>query len=433
MLVARVIKVTANSEPGSKMERVTIPLCLSRPIASYWLPTHHGLSQRNPRKASLMDMFWSHRYLSRIDFRVVAVIAILMGVSLLVISAHTTTTADPYEESFFTPMVKLQIRAFALGAFVFVFFAGFDYNKLREWTWILYAIMIVSLIGLFFTDSIQRVHRWYRIPIIGLNFQPSEYAKLSVVITLAWFLERHKAKAQDWKTAVYSSIIVGIPFLLILKQPDLGSALVLYPITLVVFYFGDLHPLVIRVMTWVGAAILALVLSIFLGLISHEDIRPYATKVVKDYQFERLNPNTHHQNAAMTAIAVGGLTGTGWRRSEYTAGGWLPAPHTDSVFPAFGEEAGFLGLVLLIALFYALLYFSFQVTAVAKDHFGRLLSAGVTVYLAMHIVVNIGMMVGLLPITGVPLILVTYGGSSVLATMAALGILQSIYSRRFMF
>ena len=100
---------------------------------------------------------------------------------------------------------------------------------------------------------------------------------------------------------------------------------------------------------------------------------------------------------------------------------------------AFGEEFGLVGLVLLLALYYALIYFSFQVTAVAKDPFGRLLAAGVAVYLAMHVLVNIGMMCGFLPITGVPLILVTYGGSSVLTTMMALGILQSIYCRRFMF
>jgi len=127
------------------------------------------------------------------------------------------------------------------------------------------------------------------------------------------------------------------------------------------------------------------------------------------------------------------MTGTGWRKSEYTSGGWLPASYTDSVFPAFGEEFGFLGLLFLLALFYSLIYFSFQVAAVAKDPFGRLLSAGIAVYLAMHILMNIGMMSGFLPITGVPLVLVTYGGSSILSTMTALGILQSIYSRRFMF
>lgn len=186
-------------------------------------------------------------------------------------------------------------------------------------------------------------------------------------------------------------------------------------------------------MSLTAGSALVIVAVIFLGILPHETLRPYATKVLKDYQFDRLNPATHHQKAATTAIALGGLTGTGWRKSEFSGRGWLPAPYTDSVFPSFGEEFGLLGLLLLMVLYYALIYFSFQVTAVAKDPFGRLLSAGVTVYLAMHILVNIGMMCGFLPITGVPLILVTYGGSSILSTMMALGILQSIYSRRFMF
>ncbi len=379
-------------------------------------------------------MTWSYQHLLRIDFRVVIVIITLMTISLLVISAHSIpTTADVQELSFFTPVVKSQIQWFAIGTGLFIFFAGFDYNKLREWTWILYALMIFLLVGLFFTNSIQRVHRWYKIPFIGISMQPSEYAKLIVVITLSWFLERKRASAGSWSTVFQSGIIVGIPFLLILKQPDLGTALVLFPITLVMFYFGDIHPLVVKTMSWIGALMLICVTVLFLDIIPHETARPYATTFLKDYQFDRLDPNTHHQKASATAIAVGGLTGSGWRQSEYTGGGWLPMPYTDSVYPAFSEEFGLFGVIFLLALFYALVYFGFQVTAVAKDHFGRLLSAGITVYLAIHILVNIGMMCGFLPITGVPLILVTYGGSSIQATMTALGILQSIYSRRFMF
>ena len=128
---------------------------------------------------------WSYHYLPRIDYRVIPVIVALMMISLLVISAYTTDNVlDPLDDTFFTPSVKHQIEGFALGCVFFLFFAGFDYNKLREWTWILYGIMILALIGLFFTDPIQRVHRWYRIPFINFNFQPSEYAKLIVVITL---------------------------------------------------------------------------------------------------------------------------------------------------------------------------------------------------------------------------------------------------------
>ena len=377
---------------------------------------------------------WSARYLTRLDFRVIPIILALMIISLLVISAYSIDpSSDHTEEVFFTPIVRTQIQWFVIGSFVYLLSAGFDYNKLREWTWILYALMILSLVGLFFTDSIQRVHRWYRIPFLNASFQPSECAKFIVVVTLSWFLERRKGQASSWSTAFFAGLIVGIPFLLILKQPDLGTALVLFPITLVMFYFGDLHPTIIKGMTLIGGCTLTVVAVIFLGILPHETLRPYATLILKEYQFDRFNPATHHQKAATTAIALGGLTGSGWRKSEFSGRGWLPAPYTDSVFPAFGEEFGFIGLFFLMALYYALIYFSFQVSAVAKDPFGRLLSAGVTVYLAMHILINIGMMSGFLPITGVPLILVTYGGSSILSTMVALGILQSIYSRRFMF
>jgi rod shape determining protein RodA len=376
---------------------------------------------------------WSYQHLSRIDFRVIPLILALMGISLLIISSHTSVALPGIEDPFLTPLTIQQLRFFFIGWIVFFFFAGFDYNKLREWTWILYIFMIVSLFGLFFTDAIQRVNRWYRIPFINIGFQPSESAKLIVVIALSWFLERRKQSLHTWGTVVYALLIVGIPFILILKQPDLGTALALFPITIVMFYFGGLHPLVVRVMVTAASIAFLCVACIFLGFVSHEDLRPYASHVLKSYQFKRLDPNTHHQKAALTAIAVGGITGTGWRKSEFTSKGWLPTPYTDSVFPAFGEEFGILGLFFMLALFYALLHCSFQVAAVAKDLFGRLLSAGITLYLTVHVLINMGMMSGLLPITGVPLILVSYGGTSILATMSALGILQNIYSRRFMF
>lgn len=377
---------------------------------------------------------WSSRYLTRIDFRVIPVILGLMLISLLVISAYSINlSADNPEEPFITPIVRTQMQWFAIGSILYLFCAGFDYNKLREWTWLLYFFMLLSLVGLFFTDSIQRVHRWYRFPLINASFQPSECAKFIVVITLSWFLERRRTISDTWGTAFYTGLIVGIPFILILKQPDLGTALVLIPITLVMCFFGGIRTSIVKWMTIISGAALVMIALIFLNIVPHETLRPYATTVLKDYQFDRLNPSTHHQKAASTAIALGGLTGTGWRQSEFGGRGWLPAPYTDSVFPAFGEEFGMIGLIVLMALYYALIYFSFQVTAVAKDLFGRLLAAGVTSYIAMHILINIGMMCGFLPITGVPLILVTYGGSSVMSTMVALGILQSIYSRRFMF
>ena len=350
-----------------------------------------------------------------------------MGMSLLVLAS-----ASP-SDTFFSPLVKKQLQWFAIGWGAYFFCAGLDYHTLRKWAPFLYGLSILLLIGLFFTEPIQNVRRWYRVPFIGAELQPAEIAKLAMVIGLSSFIEQKARIMRDWLTLFQACLFVLVPFVLILKQPDLGSALVLMPITLVMFYYAGIRKRVIALMS-MGALILLLFINLmFLGVISHEKTRPLATKFLKEYQYERLNPDTYHQKASQTAIALGGMTGSGWKKSEFTGHGFLPAGCTDSVFAAFAEEFGLIGVFGMLLAFFGLIYFSFQVSAIAKDPFGRLLSAGIAVYLAMHVVVNIGMMCGFLPITGVPLIMVTYGGSSILATMSALGILQSIYARRFMF
>jgi rod shape determining protein RodA len=364
--------------------------------------------------------------LARLDLRIIPLVLALMLVSLLVLSSVTG------EGPFWTPVVKSQLRWYCLGFVVFALFAAIDYRRLRDFAPLLYGITLVILAGLFFVSPIQNVHRWYRIPGV-MSIQPSEQAKLILILALGWFLERKEATIGRLKTALQMCLIAGAMFLLILKQPDLGTALVLFPITLVMGYLAGIHPGVTKAMVGIGCAMLAISALFFLGIVSHEAMRPYCTTILKEYQYERLNPNTYHQRASQIAIAIGGMTGAGWKQGEFSSRKWLPAAHTDSVFAAFGEEFGVVGLVLLLFLFYALIYCSFQVAALARDPFGRLLAAGLAAYLAMHVLVNIAMMCALLPITGVPLIFVTYGGSSLLTSMAALGLLQSIYSRRFMF
>lgn len=373
---------------------------------------------------------WDHRAIGRIDIRIVPIVCCLMMISLLVISSMTGSEVEP--DLFWTPLAKSQLRWCVLSWIVFFFAAGFDYRKLRDWSAIFYVVMVLLLIGLFFVTPIQNVHRWYRIPGL-MSIQPSEQAKFILVVVLSWFLERKGSDVSSLPTALQMGLLVGIPFLLILKQPDLGTALILFPIALAMGAFAHVHRGMLRFVTGLGVLGLTVVSMMFVGVLSHEKLRPVFTTVMKEYQYERLNPNTYHQKASQIAIAVGGLTGSGWHKSEFSGRKWLPAAHTDSVFAAFGEEFGFVGLAFLLFLFYALIYFSFQVASMAKDPFGRLLAAGLSVYLAMHVLVNIAMMCGLLPISGVPLIFVTYGGSSLLTAMAALGVLQSIYSRRFMF
>lgn len=184
-----------------------------------------------------MNFMWSHQNLKRIDWRILPVILALMGVSLLVVSA---TTAEEGVEGFLTALTKSQLRWFGLGWVVYFFFAGIDYRKFRDWTWIIYLATLLALIGLFFVPAIQNVHRWYRIPFLGFAFQPSEYAKLAVVIALSAFLERRMNTTHRFGTIALATMIVLVPFALILKQPDLGTALVLYPIAQVMFYFGGI-------------------------------------------------------------------------------------------------------------------------------------------------------------------------------------------------
>lgn len=373
----------------------------------------------------------SIKNLRQLDYRLIFLLLALMACSLLVISSTTVIDSDLEWEGIITPHVKKQLHFFLVGWIAFFGMSMFDYRRLREWTWIFYALMIVMLLGLFFAPSIQNVHRWYKLG--GFTFQPSECAKLILIIALSWFLEKKEAKIGTWTTALQAFGLFLVPFLLILKQPDLGTALVLYPVSLGIFYLAGIKKQLVYLLTLfatVGAVIVSL---FFLKVIDHEQLRPIATRFIKDYQYERLNPETYHQTAAQTAIALGSVTGTGWHKSVFTKRQWLPAAHTDSVFPAFAEEFGLIGVAILLSLFFGLIYVSFQVTLVAKDTFGRLLSAGIAIYLAIHIVVNLGMMSGFLPITGVPLLMISYGGSSILATMTALGILQSIYSRRYTF
>jgi len=372
----------------------------------------------------------SFSIVNRLDLRPIPFILALMWISLSVISMSTVQSS---QDGFMTSYVRSQLIWFCIGSVCYLGCAFFDYRRLKDYSAVIYCVFILLLLGLFLTNPIQNVRRWFVLPGLGVAFQPSEYGKLAIIVMLSTFLERQSDSRRPLKVFWLASLIVLVPFLLILKQPDLGTALILLPISLVMFYFGGVHLKLVKVFWGIALCSLTFVLLLFLGIFSHEEIKPYASKVVKPYQFERLNPNTYHQNAAKVAIALGSFKGSGWKHNFHTLHRLLPAAHTDSVFPAFTERYGFVGAVLMLLIFFGLIFFSFQVASVAPDLFGRLLSAGVAAYLAIHVVINMGMMCGLLPITGVPLILVSYGGSSVLSTMIALGLLQSVYIRRFQF
>lgn len=374
------------------------------------------------------------RALFRIDIRVLLIILLLNVASLVTISAFSPDFMTSGEDTpFLNGAVITQIHWLLVGWVVFFLATAIDYNKLREMTWLVYILSLAGLIGLFFTDPIVRVQRWYKIPGLGMSFQPSEYAKLAMLLAMAWFMEKHSQNTKSFSVFFMALLIAGVPLFLILKQPDLGTAFVFYPTALVMFYFGGVST---RALKWLFAPLLLALLFVavtFSGLVPYDSLRPYVRPVLKEYQYERLNPDTHHGKAAQMSIALGGVKGSGWKQGEFWRGGGLPAPYTDSIFSAFGEEFGLFGMLVILGLYYFLMYTCFQSAVSAKDIFGRLIAAGFATSLAVHVIVNIGMMSGCLPITGVPLPLMSYGGSSYIASMVGLGIVQSIYVRRFMF
>jgi rod shape determining protein RodA len=375
-----------------------------------------SLSRLNPKAMSF------------IDFSSIVIIAFLMCVSLIVISG--TSTSD-VSESFFTPLTIAQIKWFSLGWVAYIVTALGPYHLLRRYAVPIYLGLIIALIGLYLMPSIHSVHRWYRFPWIGFDMQPSEWAKLVVGCTLAAYLEKVSQQISSISKTLFAWLIALVPCFLILKQPDLGTAFSLIPMTFMALSFAGAHKTLTRILKATMLSGLLVILSIFTGLIPFDALRPVTKPFLRNYQIERLNPNSYHQKAAMTAIGKGGLTGSGFRKATYTQRAFLPAANTDSAFSAYVEQFGFIGAMVLIGLFMALLQRGFQAMQASRDLFGKYLALSITAGLGTHILVNMGMMTGLLPITGVPLPLVTYGGSSVLSTMASLGILQSIYTRRY--
>lgn len=371
------------------------------------------------------------QFIKRLDYRMIAIIFVLMSISFVVISSSTIQHEN--SPGFFSPAMKAQGRSYVVGWICYFLFAWWDYRKVKNFTPLMYLFILVLLVGLFFTNPIQNVHRWFRFPLIPFALQPSEFAKVIFIMMLCWFFEDKALTSHRLSNGCKALGLMLVPFALVVKQPDLGTALILVPLCFTALVFAGAHQGLIRWMTGVGIASTLFVTSIFAGLIPFESVKGPLSVVLKEYQIERLNPHTYHQKAGQTAIALGGVAGSGFGKSQFTGQEWLPFAHTDSIFPAFTEEFGMLGAAFLFALFFSLIYLSLKIARDARDRFAMLFAATAATYIGVHVIVNISMMAGSLPITGVPLILMTYGGSSVVATMILLGLLQSIHLRRFRF
>ena len=302
-----------------------------------------------------------------------------------------------------------------------------DYHKLIEWAPWAYGVSIASLLAVLVAgQKVLGARRWIRLP-GGIHFQPSEWVKLVLIVTMARFLWGLVGRELDWREIGKGFALVGVPMLLVLKQPDLGTSLTYVPILLIGLFLGGI--------TWRRAALILVTFVVLLGGIWKSG------KVLKPYQKARLTSFRHPEDdpkgsgyqvrQSLIAVGSGGVFGKGATKGTQTQGDFLPIPYTDFIFAALCEEHGFIGAALVLFVYFLILLRLVQNAQAAADPPGTFLIMGVTAVILFQIAVNVGMVVGLMPVTGIPLPLLSYGGSSVIFTFFAIGIVMNVRMRRF--
>jgi rod shape determining protein RodA len=364
---------------------------------------------------------------------------LLIGV-LFVYSSCFVGNEDPVR-----PLYERQLVWVAVGVLCYLGLAALDYRVLGQFApWFYGVSLVLLLMVLFFGTRIYGARRWLMVFRVGL--QPSEFAKLAVLVLLARLLSRYQQPA-GWLSSVFIPLaLVAVPVLLVLKEPDLGTAAVFVPPALVMMFIAgvpwrSLLILVAGGLVFVGVVLGAVFLPEAMGMDEEQQDRFNNLTGLSRNQRERIlvffdsdrDPLGFGWNRRQSEIAVGsgGPWGKGFRKGTSNILGFLPpsvAP-TDFIYSVIAEEKGFFGSVVVLGLFATVIVFGIHVAARTEDRMGRLLCVGVTVLIFCHVFINIAMTIGLMPITGLPLPLLSYGGSFMVAMMSALGMIQSVYIR----
>jgi len=315
----------------------------------------------------------------------------------------------------------------AVGLVLAVLLTRFDYSRLRELKYGLYAAMLgLILVVLALGTAARGSKRALSLPFF--SFQPAELGKLLLILALSAFVVDRLRRLRDRDTTARVMLLALVPALLVMIEPDLGSGFVYTAIALTVLFIAGT--------TWRHFVALAAIAGV--GIALTLVVAPAAgVQVLKPYQQQRLtgflNPSsdprnqTYQINQSRIAIGSGQKTGRGAAHATQTRLNFLPEHHTDFVFAVVGEEFGFLGAAVVLSLYALLIWRTLRILTLAKNLYGALIAGGIVAMFMFQVFVNVGMTVGIMPITGVPLPLMSYGGSSVIVTLMAIGLLQSIH------
>ncbi len=313
-----------------------------------------------------------------------------------------------------------------VGVVLMFFISLIDYHRLLDVVHYAYGFSILSLIAVLAVGTkVLGARRWIKVP--GGHFQPSEWIKLVLIVAVARYFWGLAGRELTWKDIAKAFALVCVPMLMVLKQPDLGTSLTYLPILICGLFLGGIK--------FKQAAIILLGVLLLIGGVWKTG------KLLKPYQKARLtsfmNPDEDPRGSgyqirqSLIAVGSGGIWGKGTNRGTQTQGDFLPIPYTDFIFAAFCEEHGFIGAIGILLLYFLILMRLIQNAQTASDLPGSFIIMGVVAVMLFQIAVNVGMVVGLMPVTGIPLPLMSYGGSSILFSFLALGIVMNIRMRRF--
>lgn len=357
--------------------------------------------------------------LRRTDLALVLAAAGIVIMSLVIIGSATHINT-PSDDRYWYVSRQGIFTLFNIG--VAIFLMNFDYKMLQGYGNKLYIFNLIMLLAVMFLGhSALGAQRW--ISIGPISIQPSEFSKIIMIISLATVMEHRIGKLNSLHDLLPVAAYVGVPFLLVLKQPDLGTSLVFMAIFLGMLFVCGIN---LRLLGGLFAAGVAMM--------------PLLWHFLKDYQKMRImvfmDPNVdplgsgYHIIQSKIAIGSGMLFGKGLFQGTQSQLNFLPENHTDFIFAVVGEELGFLGVVVLLLLYLVVLWRGIKIAQDASDIFGRLLAVGITSMLAFHVLVNVGMTLGIMPVTGIPLPLMSYGVSSLTTNIMSIAILLNIQLRK---
>jgi len=348
----------------------------------------------------------------------VLVLAFIGIVNLCSITSHWEVSG--------TPVYLKQALWLLIGLVLMITVAFIEYRFYSDFAYIVYTVAIFFLVlVLAYGIVTSGAQRWIKVGFI--NFQPSEFVKISFILALARFFHRPPGReGYSLKHLTFPFLLLMIPTMLILKQPDLGTAIILVLVFFSTLLFVKIRWSSLLAISIVGASIL-----------------PLVWRFLKEYQKKRImtffNPDLdplgagYHLIQSKIAVGSGGIVGKGFMKGTQCKLGFLPEQQTDFIFSALGEEWGLIGSLMVVLLYFSLILWGLRIAVEAKDRFGAVISFGVVAMFFWHVVVNIGMVLGLMPVVGIPLPLLSYGGSFLVSTLIGIGLLLNVSMRRYLF